>query len=143
MTTRLENRKGAKDAKVAREEIEKVASEIVDAAITVHRELGPGLLESAYQTCLAHELRSRKLEVRCEIGLPLDYRGMQVAAGYRLDMLVEDKIVIENKAVDKVLPVHAAQVLTYLRLTGCRLGFLLNWNVTLMKNGITRLVNNL
>jgi GxxExxY protein len=143
MTDFLENRKAAKHAKKTREEIEEVGREVVDAAVTVHRALGPGLLESAYQACLTHELRSRKLDVRCEVELPIAYRGIEVSAGHRIDMLVNGAVIIENKAVEKVLPVHTAQLLTYLRLTECRLGYLLNWFVPLMKDGITRLVNNL
>jgi GxxExxY protein len=143
MTARLENRKGAKTAKEARKEIEEVGAAVVDSALTVHQELGPGLLESAYQKCLAHELRSRELQVRCEVVLPVTYRGLEVDAGYRIDMIVEDCVVIENKTVETFLPIHAAQVLTYLKLSGIRLGFLLNWNARLMKDGITRLVNNL
>ncbi|HNT76299.1 MAG TPA: GxxExxY protein [Anaerolineae bacterium] len=123
--------------------IEEVAKQIVDAAIKVHRALGPGLLESAYQKCFAYELRQRGLRVECEVQLPLVYEGLSLDAGYRIDMLVEDLIIIENKAVDQVLPIHQAQLLTYLKLRDCRLGFLLNWNVTLMKNGIKRMVNNL
>jgi GxxExxY protein len=137
------NREDAKAAKVEREEYERVAAEIVDAAVAVHRELGPGLLESAYQKCLAHELESRGLHVVCELSFPVEYRGAHVDTGYRIDMLVGDRVIIENKTVEKVLPIHAAQLLTYLKMSGCRLGFLLNWNVRLMKDGITRLVNQL
>jgi GxxExxY protein len=115
----------------------------VDAAIKVHSALGPGLLESAYQACLAYELRKRGLRVVCEVLLPILYDGQQIDTGYRIDMLVEDCIVIENKVVDQLLPIHAAQLLTYLKLQDCRLGFLLNWNVALMKHGIKRMVNNL
>jgi GxxExxY protein len=109
----------------------------------VHRELGPGLLESAYQTCLAHELRRRGHGVQLEVPLPVRYRGILIDAGYRIDMLIERQIVIENKAVEMLQPIHTAQLLTYLRLSDCRLGFLLNWHVNLMKQGIKRLVNNL
>ena len=143
MTERFENREDAKNAKDTREEIEEVGSEVVDAAVAVHRALGPGLLESAYQACLAHELRSRNLDVRCEVELPIAYRDLRVSVGYRIDMLVNDAVIVENKAVEKVLPIHTAQLLTYLRLADCRLGYLLNWCVPLMKDGITRLVNNL
>ena len=139
----LVNRKVAKNAKKTREELEEVGREVVDAALTVHRALGPGLLESAYQVCLAHELRSRKLDARCEVELPIAYRDLNVSVGYRIDMLVNDAVIIENKAVERVLPIHTAQLLTYLRLEDCRLGYLLNWCVPLMKDGITRLVNNL
>ncbi|MDZ7292927.1 MAG: GxxExxY protein [candidate division KSB1 bacterium] len=124
-------------------DIEAIARIIVDAAIKVHRALAPGLLESAYQQCYAYELRKRGLRVDCEVLLPILYDGQQIDAGYRIDMLVEGCIIIENKAVDKLLPIHEAQLLTYLKLRDCRLGFLLNWNVKLMKAGIQRMVNNL
>ena len=124
-------------------EIEEVGKQIVDAAIKVHRVLGPGLLESTYQACLAHELRKRGLTVACEVPQPVLYDGVQIDAGYRLDMLVEDLVIIENKAVEIVLPIHEAQLLTYLRLKNCRLGYLINWNVPLVKDGIKRMVNKL
>ena len=124
-------------------DIEEVARQIVDAAITVHRALGPGLLESAYQKCLAYELRKRGLRVECEVLQPIIYEDVRIDAGYRIDMLVEDCVIIENKTVEKLLPIHQAQLLTYLKLRDCRLGFLLNWNVPLMKHGIKRMVNNL
>jgi len=124
-------------------DIEEIARIIVDAAIKVHRALGLGLLESAYQYCYAYELRKRGLRGDCEVLLPVPYDGQQIDAGYRIDMLVESCIIIENKAVDKVLPVHEAQLLTYLKLRDCRLGFLLNWNVKLMEEGMQRMVNNL
>jgi len=122
---------------------EDVARMIVDAAIKVHRTLGPGLLESAYQQCLAYELRKRGLKVDCEVALPVIYDGINIDAGYRIDMLIEDMVIIENKTVDHLLPVHTAQLLTYLKLRDCHLGFLLNWNSVLMKTGIKRIVNNL
>ena len=124
-------------------DIEEVAKVIVDSAIKVHRALGPGLLESAYQQCLAYELRKRGLRVDCEVLLPILYDGQRIDAGYRIDMLVEDCIIVEHKTVDLLLPIHEAQLLTYLKLRDCRLGFLLNWNARLMKNGIRRMVNNL
>ena len=124
-------------------DIEKVAKIIVDSAIKIHRALGPGLLESAYQQCLAYELHKRGLQVDTEVLLPIVYDGQQIDAGYRIDMLVEGCVIIENKAVDQMLPIHQAQLLTYLKLRNCRLGFLLNWNVRLMKDGIKRMVNNL
>jgi GxxExxY protein len=124
-------------------DLEQIATVIVDAAIQVHRTLGPGLLESAYQRCLAYELRSRGLRVDCEVLLPIVYRDQRIDAGYRVDMLVEDCIIVENKTVDQFLPIHHAQLLSYLKLKGCRLGFLLNWNVKLMTQGIKRMVNNL
>ncbi len=138
------NRKDAKTAKDTTErDIEDVAAAIVDNAIKVHRTLGPGLLESVYQACLEYELERAGLEVRCEVPLPIRYGEVRIEAGYRLDMLVDDRVIIENKTVDRLLPIHAAQLLTYLKLSDRRLGFLLNWNVELMKNGIKRFVNNL
>jgi GxxExxY protein len=154
------HRKDAKDAKKKREkkeedkeekreerrekmEIEEVGEQIIDAAIKVHRALGPGLLESSYQACLTFELQKRGLTVVCEVPQPVKYEDIQIEAGYRLDMLVEDVIVIENKAVEKVLPIHIAQLLTYLKLSDRRLGYLINWNVPLVKDGIHRRVNNL
>ncbi len=124
-------------------DIEAVAKDIVDAAIKVHKEFGPGLLESAYQQCLAYELRERGRKVLTEITLPIIYSGKQIDAGYRLDMLIDDLIIIENKTVETILPIHVAQLLTYLKIKDCRLGFLLNWNVKLMKNGIMRVANGL
>ncbi len=124
-------------------DIEQIAKLSVDASIKVHRALGPGLLESAYQYCLAYELRKRGLKVDCEVSLPVRYDGQLIDAGYRIDMFVENSIIIENKSVDQLLPIHEAQLLTYLKLRDCRLGFLLNWNVKLMKNGIKRMVNRL
>lgn len=119
-----------------------VAKVIVDAAIKVHRTLGPGLLESAYQQCLAFELRKRGLKVETELVQPIMYEGNKIDAGYRIDMLVEDCVIVENKMVEQILPVHEAQLLTYLKLRKCQVGFLLNWNVKLMKHGIRRMVNN-
>jgi len=124
-------------------DIEQIGSAIVDSAIKVHRALGPGLLESAYQECLAYELRKRGFEVSCEVVLPVKYEEIEIDAGYRIDMLIEDSVIIENKAVECILPVHRAQVLTYLRMKDCRLGYLLNWYVPKMVDGIRRYVNQL
>jgi len=121
-------------------EVERVATVIVDCAIRVHRELGPGLLESAYQRCLEYELRAAGLTVHCEVPMPIAYRDLLIDAGYRIDMIVHDCVIVENKAVAQTAPVHTAQLLTHLKLSRYRLGFLLNWNVTLMKHGIKRLV---
>jgi GxxExxY protein len=122
-------------------EIEKVASEIVDSAIKVHKSLGPGLLESAYQQCLIYELRQRGLVVESEVPMPIKYGEVKIEAGYRMDLVINKMIVVENKTVEKLLPIHQAQLLTYLKLSGYNLGFLLNWNVTIMKDGIKRIVN--
>lgn len=123
-------------------EIEQTAHQIVEAAFKVHSALGPGLLESAYQTCFEYELRQQGLKVACEVTLPILYKGVTLDCGYRIDMLVEDSIIIENKAVDQLQPIHQAQLLTYLKLRNCTLGFLINWNVPLIKNGIKRMVNH-
>jgi len=128
---------------MTRDEMERIATEIVDAMVQVHRALGPGLLESTYQACLAHELSTRGIAVQCEIKLPVKYRGITIEAGYRIDTLVAETILIENKSVQALLPVHSAQLLTYLKLSGCHLGFLVNWNVPLIKDGIKRMVNEL
>ncbi len=124
-------------------EIELVAKNIVDSAVKVHRTLGPGLLESTYQQCLAYELRKRAIRVNCEVALPIKYDGHNIDAGYRIDMLVDDLVIVENKAVDELSPIHQAQLLTYLKLSDRHLGFLLNWNVKLMKDGIKRVANKL
>jgi len=124
-------------------DIEEVARTIVDAAVKVHRALGPGLLESAYQKCLAYELNKRNLHVDCEVTLPVHYDGIEIDVGYRADMIVENCILVENKTADQLAPIHEAQLLTYLKLGDYRLGFLLNWNSTLIKHGIKRIVNNL
>lgn len=124
-------------------DVEEVAKIIVDSAIKVHRALEPGLLESAYQQCHAYELRKRGLKVETEVVLPIAYDGQEIDAGYRIDELVEDRVIVENKAVESILPIHEAQLLTYLKLRKCKIGFLLNWNVPLMKQGIKRMVNGL
>lgn len=123
--------------------IEAVATDIVDCAIKVHKELGPGLLESAYQHCIAYELRKRGRKVQTEVLLPIAYDGKKIDAGYRIDMLIDDLVIIENKTVEKLLPIHMAQLMTYLKLSGNHLSFLLNWNVKLMKYGIRRVVHKL
>jgi GxxExxY protein len=126
-----------------RDQLETIARVLVDAIVHVHRALGPGLLESAYQACLAHELRKRGLNVACEVPQPVEYESVRIDAGYRIDMLVEGEIIVENKSVQALAPIHEAQLLTYLKLSGRRLGFLVNWNVPLVKDGIKRMVNKL
>lgn len=121
-------------------DIEQLATRLVDAALTVHRALGPGLLESVYQKCLTHEMHLRNIAVRCEVALPIAYGDVRIDAGYRIDMLIGESIVVENKTVEALTPIHEAQLLTYLRLSGHRLGFLINWNVPLIKHGIKRMV---
>ena len=124
-------------------DIEAVAKDIVDAAFKVHKEFGPGLLESAYQQCHAYELQKRGRKVLTEILLPIAYDGQKIDAGYRIDMIVDDLIIVENKTVESILPIHTAQLITYLKLKDCRLGFLINWNVKLIKNGIFRVANGM
>ena len=119
---------------------EELSEQIIGAAIEVHRELGPGLLESAYQACLAHELSLRGILFVSQLDLPLTYKGVQLDVGYRIDILVDDKIIVELKAVEKVLPIHEAQLLTYLRLLKKPVGLLLNFSVPVLKDGIIRRV---
>ena len=115
---------------------------IIGAAIEVHRELGPGLLESAYRECLCHELKLRGLHFEYEIPLPVQYKGVKLDCGYRLDIVVEDQVILELKTVEKLLPIHEAQLLTYLKMKKCRLGLLINFQVPVLKDGIKRIVNN-
>jgi GxxExxY protein len=122
---------------------EGIATQIVDAAVKIHKQLGPGLLESAYQACLKHELARRGIPVECEVTVPICYDGLKIDAGYRLDMLIGGCVIVENKAVDTLLPIHDAQLLTYLKLMQLHLGFLINWNEILIKHGLKRLVNGL
>ncbi len=123
--------------------IEEIGRNIVHSAIKVHKALGPGLLESVYQKCLAYELEKTGLAVACEVPLPVKYETVIIDAGFRIDMMIQRTVIVENKTVDKIAPIHEAQLLTYLKLTNLKLGFLLNWNVPLMKDGIKRMVNNL
>lgn len=118
-----------------------VTGAIVDSAMTVHSALGPGLLESAYEACLEVELRSRGLTVRRQVALPVVYRGVELEIGYRIDVLVAEKVIVEIKAVRSTLPIHQAQLLSYLRLSQRRVGLLINFNVLHLRNGIHRLVN--
>lgn len=120
-----------------------IGKEIVNCALNVHRSLGPGLLESAYQACLAYELRDAGLSVNKEMALPVIYQDVKMECGYRIDLWVNNKVIIEIKAVESLNDVHLAQILTYLKLTGNHLGFLINFNVHRIKDGIRRVVNNL
>lgn len=122
--------------------INEITQEVISAAIEVHRNLGPGLLESAYEACLAYELQDRGLHVERQKPLPLIYRDINVEVGYRLDLVVENAIVIELKSVEKLEPIHQAQVLSYLKLSGHRLGLLINFNVRMLKHGIKRFIND-
>jgi GxxExxY protein len=120
-----------------------IGSAVVAAAMKVHSALGPGLLESAYATCLAHEVKKAGLSARQEVAQPIHYDGLQLDNGYRLDLLVEERVVVELKAVEAVLPVHRAQLLSYMRLGNYKLGYLLNFHVAHMRDGIARMVNGL
>lgn len=119
---------------------EKIGSGILAAAMRVHTELGPGLLEGAYESCLAHDLERYGLRVERQVTLPIEYGGQRIEAGYRLDLLVQGRVVIEVKAVEKILPIHLAQLVTYLRLGKYSLGYLLNFNVLHMRQGVKRIV---
>lgn len=121
-------------------ETEASARSIVDAALAVHRTLGPGLLESVYEVCLAHELSRRGHDVRSQVALPVVYDTVKLEAGYRVDLLVDGLVIVEVKSTDALAPVHEAQLLTYLRLSNRRLGFLINFNVVLLKQGIKRMI---
>ena len=121
-------------------ELNRISGQVVDAAYKVHSGLGPGLLESVYEVCLAHELNRRGLSVERQVEVPVEYDGLRLDAGLRLDLLVERSIVVELKSAEALLPVHTAQVLTYLKLTGCRVGLLINFNVPLIRDGIKRIV---
>jgi len=121
----------------------RIGTQIVDATMAVHSGMGPGLLESAYEFCLAHELVKRGVRVRNQVYVPIRYDGIVIENSYRLDLLVEDLVIVELKSVETILPVHRGQVRSYLRLGGFRLGYLLNFNVAHIRDGITRLANNL
>ena len=135
---RLIHHKDTKDTKIRSDVLSK---QIIGAAIEVHRALGPGLLESAYEACLYHELTLRKIPCVRQVPLPVIYKGTELECGYRLDLVIDDLVIVELKAVDKVEPIHEAQLMTYLRLTGLWLGLLINFNVPILKLGVTRIVH--
>jgi GxxExxY protein len=119
-----------------------ITSIILDRSITIHKTLGPGLLESVYETCLFHELSKAGLSVERQKAMPLIYDGVHMESGYRLDLIVERKVIVEVKSVEAVNDLHLAQTLTYLRLSDCKVGLLINFNVSLLKKGFRRIVNN-
>ena len=121
--------------------VERLATLAVDAAFAVHTELGPGLLESAYQACFVQELGLRGVNYQKELPIPLNYKGIRIEVGFRADVVIEQKLLIELKAVEQVLPIHKAQVITYLKLTHLPLGILINFNEVLIKHGIQRVLN--
>jgi len=123
------------------EQLNRITEDIIAAGIQVHRTLGPGLLESAYEACLVFELVERGLKVEQQKPLPVNYRGVRLDCGYRLDLFVEDMVIVEVKAVDRLTPIHQAQLLSYLKLSECRVGLLINFNVRVLRDGIRRVVN--
>lgn len=120
--------------------LENLATDVLDCCYTVHTAMGPGLLEAVYEHCLFHELTTRHIHARRQVALPVIYKGVEIESGFRIDMLVENVLVIELKSVAELLPIHQAQLTTYLRLSGCRAGFLVNFNVSLFKTGIRRMI---
>lgn len=122
--------------------MKELSAKIIAAAIEVHRELGPGLLESTYEVCLAHELRLNGIKAIRQKKQPITYKGLEIDEAYRIDIIVEDQIILELKVVDALNNIHLAQLLTYLKLSNCSLGYLINFNLPLLKDGIRRVVNN-
>ena len=125
-----------------KERLDNITGTIINCAIEVHRALGPGLLESAYEACPAFELVEHGLEIERQKPLPVVYRGVKLDCGYRLDILVEESVIVEIKVVDTLAPIHKAQLLSYLRLSECKVGLLINFNVKVLKSGVIRMVNN-
>ncbi len=117
-----------------------LTGKIIGCAIEVHRALGPGLLESTYEECICYELKQRGLSIKRQVSLPVKYKGVSLDCGYRLDIVVDEQVIVELKAVDALEPIHEAQLLTYLKLSGLKIGLLINFNVTLLKEGIKRMV---
>jgi len=122
-------------------EINQITGQIIDSAMKVHSALGPGLLESAYEACLAHELRKRGLQAQSQLALPIEYDGVQLDVGYRIDLLVEGVVIVELKAVEKINPILEAQLLSYLKLSHLQVGLLINFNVLNLKDGLKRIVH--
>lgn len=120
-----------------------IATEVIGAAIEVHRKIGPGMLESTYQQCLSHELQLRQLSFQTEVFISLGYKGLEIKNAYKADFIVAEKLIVELKSVEQIEQIHKSQLLTYLRWADCRLGLLINFNVPLLKSGIKRIANNL
>jgi len=125
-----------------REELNQLSKNILDACISVHKEMGPGLLESVYELCLMKELELRGIKAKNQVAIPLIYKGYELSKEFKIDILVEDEIILELKSSEIMLPLYEAQIISYLKLTDKRLGFLINFNVPLMKDGFKRFVNN-
>jgi len=128
---------------VEKEKLNELTGTIIGAAIQVHRELGPGLLESTYEACLSYELGEAGLVVERQVTLPVRYRGVNLDCGYRIDLLVEKAVIVELKAVDRIEPIHEAQLLSYLKLSGCNVGLLINFNVKILRNGTRRMIHGI
>jgi GxxExxY protein len=126
----------------SRDELNDISGKIIEFSIKVHKALGPGMLEGAYEICLMHELVQHGFQVQSQLTLPIIYDGVRLDAGYRIDLLVEESVIVELKAIDRLLPVHEAQLLSYLRMSDLRLGLLINFNVKLLRDGVRRVVNN-
>ena len=124
------------------ERLNKITETIIGVAINIHRALGPGLLESAYEVCMVYDLIQVGMKVEQQKPLPVVYRGVKLECGYRLDLMIENEVVVEIKSIDKLLPIHKAQLMSYLKLADCKVGLLINFNVELLKDGIQRVVNN-
>ena len=124
------------------ERLNKITETIISAAITVHRTLGPGLLESAYEACMVYELAHTGLKVEQQKPLPIVYQEVKLECGYRLDLMIANEVIVEIKSIEKLLPIHQAQLLSYLKLSGCKVGLLINFNVKVLKDGVKRVVNN-
>ncbi len=124
------------------ERLNNITEKIISAAINVHRALGPGLLESAYEACMVYDLAQDGVSVEQQKALPVIYRGVKLECGYRMDLVVEKDVVVEIKSIEKLLPIHKAQLMSYLKLSGSKVGLLINFNVELLKTGIQRVVNN-
>jgi len=133
------HRRVAEDAEM---NLKELTESVIACAMEVHRSLGPGLLESAYEHCLCHEMKIRGLPFERQVALPVKYKGVSLDCGYRIDILVDKRLILEIKTVDAILKIHVAQLLTYLKMLDLRVGLLLNFNVDLLKNGIKRVVNN-
>lgn len=126
---------------MTKDEVDRLSKEVIGAAIEVHRHLGPGLLESVYEECLCRELEIRGINFQRQISLPIKYKGTRIDAAYRVDLLIDEQIILELKSVARIEPIHEAQLLTYLKLTNLWLGLVINFNVPLLKDGICRIVN--
>ena len=125
-----------------KEKLNQITEAVIGAAVDIHRTLGPGLLESAYEACLAFELAEHGLKIEQQKPLPVVYRGVKLDCGYRLDILVEEAVIVEVKSIDRLAPIHKAQLLSYLKLSGCKVGLLINFNVKVLKDGVVRMVND-